>query len=137
MALMSWTPTKNRHRNIDALDTTKASGARADKGSTDPSHKSKKMSREGGNTATTTQSPDSLATPSPRRDTIKVNSPSSKHATMATYPPETERVMEVSMSPLAFLGGDMQFTRGVRLTLPKTTRKVIQDVPSSDLLREA
>ncbi|KAK7331536.1 hypothetical protein VNO80_28271 [Phaseolus coccineus] len=43
--------------------------------------------------------------------------------------------MEVLMSPLTLLGGDMQFTRGVRLALLEATREVIWVVPSSDLLR--
>ena len=69
-----------------------------------------KRSREGGNIVTTTRSPGTLPMSPPRRDAIEVDSPSSKRAAKATGPTETEHTVEVSMSPLALLGGNMQFT---------------------------
>jgi len=125
---------KGRH-NIDALDTTKGSGARADKGLTGPSSKSKKRSREGGNIATTTRSPGSLLTPPPHRDMVEVDSLSPKRATKAVDPPETEGTMEASMLPLALLGVTYSSLGGVCLALPEATREVIRVVPSSNLLR--
>jgi len=122
-------------RRINALPTTKGSDARAHKGLAGPSHKSKKKARDGGNIATTTRSPGFLPTPPPRWDAVEVDSSSSKHVGQAAGFPETEHVMEVSMSPLALLGGDFQFTRRVRVALPEKTRDVIWGVPSSDLLR--
>jgi len=109
-AYRKWTAERKGRSSIDMLPTTKGSDARAEKGSVGPSHKSKKSSREGGNTTTTTRSPSSLPTPPPRRDTVEVDSPSPKCATMAAGPTESKRTVEVSMSSLTLLGGDMQFT---------------------------
>jgi len=95
---------RKERRSIDNLDTTNGSGAHAGKGSTDPSSKSKKTSREGGNIATITRSPGSLLTPPPRREAIEVDSPWPKRVAKAVNPPEIERSMEVSMSPLTLLG---------------------------------
>jgi len=39
------------------------------------------------------------------------------------------------MSPLVVLGGDNQFSEGVRLALLEATREVIRAVLSSDLLK--
>jgi len=54
-------------RSIEVLPPTKGLVARADKGSVDPSQKSKKCPRDGGNVATTTRSPGSMPKPSPGR----------------------------------------------------------------------
>jgi len=92
------------HRSINVLPSAKGSDAHADKGSVGPSHKSKKKPRDGGNVATTTRSPDSLPTPSPRRDTVEVDSPSPRRTKRAADPPEANRVVGPSLSPLALLG---------------------------------
>jgi len=100
--------TKRKGRqSIDILPSTKGSDARANKGSVDPSHKFKKRSRDGGNIATTTQSPGSLTTHPPRRETVEVDSPPPRRMEQATPPPKTDQVMEVSMSPIRLLGGDL------------------------------
>jgi len=106
-------------RSINVLQTAKGSNAQADKGSTDPSHKSKKRSRDGGNIATTIGSPGSLPTPPPCQEAFEVDSPSPIHAEQAAPPPEADLVMEVSMSPLALLGVTFNSHEGFAWPTPK------------------
>jgi len=122
-------------RSIDALPTTKGSDARGDKGSAGSSHMSKKRARDGGNITTTTCSPGSLPTPPPGRDTVEVDSPSPRYVEQAALPIKANHIMEVSMSPLTLLEGDLHFRRRVRVALPEDTWEVIRGVPSSELLR--
>jgi len=106
-AYRKWAAERKGRRSIDALPTTKGLDARADKSSVGSSQKFKKRSRDSGNITTTTRSPGSLPTPPPYRDTVEVDSPSPRRVEEVAGSPETDRVMKVSMSPLALLGGDL------------------------------
>ena len=91
---------------------------------------------EASNIATTTRSPGSLPTPpSPRRILIDVDSPPTDEFNQPIAPRTVERAMEVTMSPLAMLGADMKFSRGVKVALPGPSQEVIRVVPPADLLK--
>ena len=51
-----------------------------------------------------------LPTPPPRREPFDIDSPRPSEANKAVAPPETDCSMEVSMSPLAVLGGGVACT---------------------------
>ena len=94
-----WAAERKGRRSIEVLPSTR--------GSTDPSQKSKKRPRDGGNIATTTRSPGYLPTPPPRWDAVEVDSPSPRCVEGVAGAPETDRAMGTSPSPLTLLGGDL------------------------------
>ena len=70
----------------------------------------------GGNITTTTGSPGLMLTPPPlRRTPIDVDFPPTDDFNRPISPSAIERTMEVSMSPLSGLAGDLQFAGGSRL----------------------
>jgi len=88
-----------------------------------PSGKSKKSPREGGNIATTNRSPGLMLTlPLPHRSPIDVDSPPTDDFNRSIPPSTPERTMKVCMSPLSVLRGDLQFSRGVKISLLEPTR---------------
>jgi len=74
-------------RSIDVLPANALPAPGAERDSAGPSRKSKKRSRDGGNIATTTRSPDSLPMPPPRHEMIEASSLSPRHTEQAFEPP--------------------------------------------------
>ena len=108
-------------RNIKVMPAQKGSASRSEKSLTGPSQKSRKCSRDSGNIATTTRSHGSLPAPSPRREAIEVGETSPRHVENVFGPTEAG----ARPSALDLLGGGLQFTRRVCVTLPQETRELI------------
>ena len=121
-------------RSIDVLPANAPTAPVAEREQADPSHKSKKMARDGGNIATTYRSPGSLPTPPPsRREIVEVGSLSPRHVEQASG--ASAGGHRPPISALDLLGGSQKFTRRVRVTLPEGTRESIRSVGPMDLLK--
>jgi len=121
-------------RSIDVLPATAPPDPGAEKDSVGPSRKSKKRSRDGGNIATTTRSPDSLPMPPPRREMIEEASSLSPRRVEKEFEPSAGG-HRPSSSALDLLGWSHKFTRRVHVALPEETWESIRAVSPMDLLR--